>query len=271
MRALGVAHFSIVKPILISSLVISIFTLFINETIAPEANRMVKKINDQWVEGKAQTSAFQNNRVWLKGKEGFFNIDLIDSKNNVLKGFTLYQLGEGFTVTSLIDARVADWERTNWNLKDVTISNFSKDGLVKVSNYPELTMDLSETMNDFKRLEKNADEMGFQELRSYVRKLRSEGYQSIRYTVDLFNKVAFPFAPFILALLGIPFSMMKVESGGAAAGIGIGVILSFAFWVTTALSTSLGYGDILPPLFAAWIPNLIFGTLGVLMYTYIDQ
>ena len=271
MRALGISHFSIVKPILISALLISIFTLFINEAIAPEANRMVKKINDRWIEGKVQTTAFQNNKVWLKGREGFFNINLIDSKNNVLEGFTLYQLGEGFAVTSRIDARVANWERNHWNFKDVTISNFSKDGLVKVSNYPELTMDLSETMDDFQRLEKNADEMGFQELRSYIERLRSEGYRSLRYTVDLFNKIAFPFAPFILALLGIPFAMMKVESGGAAAGIGIGVILSFGFWVTTALSTSLGYGEILPPLLAAWIPNLIFGTLGVLMYTYIDQ
>jgi lipopolysaccharide export system permease protein len=271
MRALGVAHLAIVKPILLSSLIISVLTLFINETIAPETNRMVKKMNEQWIEGKVQTSTFQSDKVWLKGKEGFFNINLIDSKNGILMGFTLFQMGDGFTITSRIDARLANWEKDHWNFKDVTISNFSEDGSVKVSQYPELAMELSEKLDDFQKLEKNADEMGFQELWGYIRRLQEEGYFSLRYTVDLYNKISFPFASFILPLLGIPFAMMRVESGGAAAGIGLGVILSFAFWVTTALSTSLGYGELLPPIVAAWIPNLIFGTLGVLMYTYIEQ
>jgi lipopolysaccharide export LptBFGC system permease protein LptF len=42
-------------------------------------------------------------------------------------------------------------------------------------------------------------------------------------------------------------------------GIGVGIVLAISYWVTISISAALGAGGLLPPLLAAWAPNLLFG------------
>ncbi|MFQ5900654.1 MAG: LPS export ABC transporter permease LptG [Thermodesulfobacteriota bacterium] len=270
MRASGISYLSIVKPVLLSSLLIAVFTFSINESIAPKTNRRVRELKERWIRGKVQDSIFRQHKVWLKGKEGFFNITLIEPKEEVLKGFTLFQIGKDFSVSSRIDARTASWEEGRWNLKDAAITNFSNDGSIKITNYSEKSITLSKEFKDFQEMERNADEIGFMELWRYIDRLKMDGYEVVRYTVDLYSKLSLPFGAFVMAIIGIPFAMRRAEKGGALVGIGLSLILVFAFWIVTGITKAFGYGGVLPPFLAAWTPNLTFSILGMLMYTYIE-
>jgi lipopolysaccharide export system permease protein len=40
--------------------------------------------------------------------------------------------------------------------------------------------------------------------------------------------------------------------------------MGFLYWMLLSLGIALGRGGVLPPLVAAWLPNLVFGTAGVI-------
>ena len=89
--------------------------------------------------------------------------------------------------------------------------------------------------------------MGYFELKRYIRKLQSEGYDATRYVVDLHGKMAFPLVSIILAVIGISFSLRSERSGGIAQGIGAGLVIGFSYWLVYAFGMSLGSPAPFPP------------------------
>ena len=108
--------------------------------------------------------------------------------------------------------------------------------------------------------------MGYLELKNYVKKLQFEGYDSTRYLADLHGKIAFPLVSIILAVIGISFSLKTERSGGITKSIGAGIVIGFSYWVVFAFALSLGRSGTLPPLLAAWLANIIFGSAAAVMF-----
>ena len=46
--------------------------------------------------------------------------------------------------------------------------------------------------------------------------------------------------------------------------VSVGLGIAFLYWVFHSFCLSLGYGEMLPPLVAAWAGNLVFGCIGAL-------
>ena len=42
-------------------------------------------------------------------------------------------------------------------------------------------------------------------------------------------------------------------------GIGVGIALAISYWTVISVCAALGTGGALPPILAAWAPNLMFG------------
>ena len=80
----------------------------------------------------------------------------------------------------------------------------------------------------------------------------------------LHGRLAMPWTCFVVMLIAIPF--------GAAAGqqnlfVGVAgsIFICFAFFVIQQVGLALGTGGYLPAWLAAWLPNLAFGTTGLLL------
>ena len=109
--------------------------------------------------------------------------------------------------------------------------------------------------------------MGYAELRKYVDKIQSEGYDATRYIVDLHGKIAFTLVSIILVIIGISFSLMKTErSGGIMQSIGVGIFIGFSYWLVHAFAMSLGHSGTISPFLSAWFANFLWGTASVIMF-----
>ena len=107
------------------------------------------------------------------------------------------------------------------------------------------------------------DAMNFRELQAYIDNERLRGSENIKfYLVEKHRRIAFPFATLVLTLIGVSLSSRKVR-GGMGLHLGIGLALSFAFILFMQVSTTFATNGNLPPVFAAWIPNIIFAALGL--------
>jgi lipopolysaccharide export system permease protein len=108
------------------------------------------------------------------------------------------------------------------------------------------------------------DVMTVGELRRYIKKNKEAALDTNRYEVAYYSKFAFSFVCFVMAFLGIPFSVAKERSGGFAINVGVCFFLVFVYWTLVSIGLSLGNHGTLSPFLAAWMPNAIM--LGVAVH-----
>lgn len=81
--------------------------------------------------------------------------------------------------------------------------------------------------------------------------------------LEKYKRFIYPFSAYILTLMGVSLSSKKVR-GGIGLSLGVGIALSFTYILFIQFANMFSLKGGLPPLFAAFIPSLIF--LGVGLY-----
>lgn len=99
-----------------------------------------------------------------------------------------------------------------------------------------------------------------------TRELLARDPDSVSWQTLLQNNLAFPFAHLVLLLVGLPFLLTHERSRGPSSGLAI-FFLCLCFFVTDFICRSLGLQGQLDPLMAAWLPILLFGSGGVVLFT----
>jgi lipopolysaccharide export LptBFGC system permease protein LptF len=82
--------------------------------------------------------------------------------------------------------------------------------------------------------------------------------------VALQRKVSFPLVTLVMTLLAVPFAVTTGRRG-ALYGIGVGIVLAIVYWTTLSVFAAMGAGGLVPPMLAAWAPNILFGAAAAYM------
>jgi lipopolysaccharide export system permease protein len=273
MEANGISMYRIILPLSVLATVSTMLIFFLNDTIVPYS---VRKSHDIWsvkIKKEEERAAFKLNKIWYHGEDSIYNIRLLEPKNNILKGVTIYRFDKNFTLHQRIDAYEARWKDNGWNFYKVAIRDFSPGSELQTKTYEEKNIPIPEKPEDFKKGIKSPEEMNYKELKGYVEKLRSEGYDATRYVVDLHAKVAFPFLSVVMVLIGGPIGMLvgRGRGGNIAKGVGVSSLIGFIYWLVFAISTTMGHAGTLPAPIAAWAPNVFFGLAGWFILESIHQ
>ena len=90
-----------------------------------------------------------------------------------------------------------------------------------------------------------------------------KGSDNIReYEVEKHKRIAFPFASIVLTVIGVSVSSRKVR-GGIGLHIAFGMAITFSFVLFLRITETFAtYGN-LPPYLAVWVPNIVYGLLGL--------
>ena len=99
----------------------------------------------------------------------------------------------------------------------------------------------------------------------YVDALSRSGSDTKKLRVERALKLSVPFACIIIALFGAPLAISTPRSG-TAWGVAVCLATTFVDLLMFQLSKAVGAGGALPPAFAAWVPNVIFGAAGVWLW-----
>jgi lipopolysaccharide export LptBFGC system permease protein LptF len=103
--------------------------------------------------------------------------------------------------------------------------------------------------------------MSYGELHNYIADLRQSGFDTVALRVQLDSKLSVPAISFIMAILAVPFALLMGKRGGVA-GIATAIGVAIAYWSVAAVFNSMGSVNTLPPVLAAWSPDLLFGMAG---------
>ena len=257
LKAGGVSIYRLLKVPFILGLVFSLILLILSEIFLPivrsEANRMwMEKVKKFWVD-------YQQRNIWLRGHHAIYHIAHFDVARNRMVDVSLTFFDADFRITRRIDAREGDYTENHWVLKDVMEQERNnEDGSFRVQYLEQLTMRLDFVPAELKRVIKESDEMSLMELGDYIHTTESEGYDATPYRVDWHAKIAFPLVCIILSIIAVTIAGRGRRGENLAIVVVTGIGLAFCFWVLHGFSLSLGYAGMLPPLVAAWLPNMIF-------------
>ena len=105
---------------------------------------------------------------------------------------------------------------------------------------------------------KAPEEMRFAELGRYIDALARSGSDTKKLRVERALKLAVPFTCIVVALFGAALAVSGPRTG-MAWGVAVSLGTTFVFLLLVQLTKAIGAGGVLPPLFAAWLPNLLFG------------
>jgi len=271
MKAGGVSLYRITFPLLLLAFIVSLFSFLGNEYLVPISNQEVQYLISVKVRKEQPSSFFKNYKIWYHSDHRIYNIQLLDPEKKILKGFTLYRFDDHFRCVQRIDAREARWKGGNWWLYDGAMRDFDESGSMRMTSFEEMEYAMPEHWDSFQTIERKSREMSYSELRAYIQKIQSAGYDATRYLVDLYSKYSYPFLNLIMVLIGVPFALKTGRSGGVALSIGISVMIGFAYGVTFYVFLSFGKSGILSPVLSSWTPTLLFGLAGIFTLMSVRQ
>ncbi len=267
LKANGISIFRASLPMLLVALVFSGLYFSFNEFVTPRANERADRIIRVEVQKNQPLGAFTHNELWYRGKAGIYNFRLFEPQSKTIHGVTISQFDAAFNLTRRLDVRRAAWENNQWHFYDLMITRFIAGQSPVIERRDELIFDLPEKPEDFLKLQKSADKMGYFELKKYIDRIKSEGYDTTVYLADWHGKLAFSFVNIILAVIGIAFSLKTERSGAMARSVGAGIVLGFSYWLLFALAMSLGRSGTISPLLGAWLANLLFGFFAIYLFS----
>lgn len=257
----GVSFKRFLWPYLISSTVVFVVTLIFNLFIIPYTNTLKIDFENVYINPKSDNSKmFTHMQI---DANSYIYIENFDNDLKVGYKFSL----EKFQGSDLREKLVADkitWDsvKRKWSIENYTVRTVNglkekfTTGLKK-----DTTLDMSP--KDFEIYDNIYQAMSMGELNDRISKeeIRGTGVM-VDLKLEKYKRYVYPLSAFVLTLMGVSLSSRKVR-GGIGLPLGIGIFLSFAYILFIQFSNMFALKGGLPPLVAVFIPNIIFGALGV--------
>lgn len=104
------------------------------------------------------------------------------------------------------------------------------------------------------------------ELIKFIKREKEKGNANLNnYLNELYQRTSMPVSVIILTFLGLSLSSQK-KRGGLGLNLALGIALAFVFVFSFEVLKVVSANNTLPPLFAMWLPNLIFGPVALFLY-----
>ena len=260
MKACGISLYRVALPIVLLSLLFSAALFALDQEILARANRRATAIDDQ-IRGRPPKTFNPLNRRWIIGRDGsIYHYGYFDPRRETLTSLSVYRLvPKTWRLASQTYSASAEF-RNGWT----GINGWTQDftgAAVKGRTFSRESLPL-EAPEYFKTEDAEADLMTVAQLRRTVRELAATGANVVPQQVDLQRKLAFPFVTFVMTLLAVPFGVTTGRRG-ALYGIGLGIVLALTYWLLMSVFVAIGKAGLLPPLLAAWTPNIIVSATAI--------
>jgi len=251
--------------ILGAGVVISIFTFAFQETVGVWAQARLYQHKRTKIDKRPLKPHSRRRNFFYHGEDDWvYYIKRFDNKRKHLDYVILWKITKENKIIKRIDAAAAQYDSI-WTFFKVTVRDFDSLGNETVNVYPRLKMaELKERPEDFLKRVKPVEEMNFLEIHNFVQRMSRAGQDVAEEEVELNYRFSYPLITIIILLITLPLSVV-LKKGGIAIGLGISIIIAFVYWGAIQSCRAYGVAGLMNPMLAAWLPNLLFGAIGLLL------
>jgi LPS export ABC transporter permease LptF/LPS export ABC transporter permease LptG len=267
-KASGISLYRLAMPLLLAGMTLAATMIVLDDVYLPYTNQRQDALRNL-IKGKpAQT--YTRPQRWIFGEKGkIYNYDLFEPDQNLFAGLTVVEIDPAnFHVKRRIFANKARWSDTQnvWVLESGWVRDFQDGSVQKYQKFTATALpELTEPPAYFNREVRQAFQMSFRQLGSYIDALRRAGFDVSALTVQWYVKIAFPLIAPVSMLLAIPYAF-RVGARGAIGGVAVGLGVGIGYWLLSRLLEAMGGVGQMPPPFAAFAPDLVFYFLGMYFF-----
>ena len=262
MRSLGVKPWKVILPLLLAAFFLSAILISLKALYIPKATERANAIFQVEVKKRPPRGMLKGNRLFFLGDNSIWATELGSPDAKRLVNVQWFSFDNNYVITQFVAASEATYSGNKWIFKHGLLKlKTGKESAYSVKAFESLDLDLAEGPEDFVAVEMPPEQMDIVSLWQSVQRLKQSGYSAKEQETVLWGQILYPFLGCSLLLIGLAITLFK-ERGGLSLGLGLGVVIGFAAWVTWSFALSLGKTGVIPPFFAPWIVHLVLITTG---------
>lgn len=271
----------VLRPIFLTTGYAVVISIAANYYWAPraEGNRkaVVRALEEKEADSIMATSIMfrneQTHRTWFAAT---FPFSMRNDRGR-MHGVQLREENADGTPARTILAGSATWSsRGGWHFFNGRELIYEKGSVAEVRPFPRRedgtsvlsVTGIEETPWSIVSYALKADYMSVPEIVSYLQAHPKAAADKLApFRTHLWHRFAMPLQAFALVLVAAPLGV-AYSRRGSVGGIAGSVFIFFIFMFVNNLFLNLGKGGHLPPWFTVWVPHLLFGTLGYVLFRY---
>jgi lipopolysaccharide export system permease protein len=266
-KASGISFHRLVRPLFAAAGAALLAGLLLGEIAPVASSRRAELLGDKAI--RSTTSRY--NFVYRADRGWVYAIRSLELRTREMSDLLLERegTGSGYPTIVLAAQRAVYTDtatvRPRWMLHRGTLRYLAgnEPGGEAAFEFDSLqSRTLRERPVDLLAEPKSPDEMRYGELRRYIEALTRSGSNAKKLQVELALKIAIPFICLLIALFGAPLAISTPKSG-AAWGVAASLATTFIVLLMFQLAKAVGSGGVLPPLLAAWTPNILVAVAAV--------
>lgn len=263
MLSTGMSYRRLLRPYMLSALVIAISSYVLSAYIIPPAN--VKRIayTNKYVKDKSVGFGSNIQMQVAKGEIAFMS--RYDKSMKTGYKFSLESF-EDKKLVSRLTAQTIKWDTLHhWTVRDYMIRDF-EGNREKIRRGARLDTIIPIEPRDFLISKNDQETMTSPDLREYIKRQKERGVANIKsFEIENEKRYAMTAAAFILTVIGMSLSSRKIK-GGMGVNIGIGLVLSFSYILFMTVTSTFAVSGYTSPMVAMWIPNILYTIIAIFLY-----
>jgi lipopolysaccharide export system permease protein len=261
-KASGAPYNAVLLAFLPAVVLVAFGHFFLADLVVPRAiNAMVKL--DIYVDKISR--ADDSPSVFIQDGKSVIEVGKVESYGAQLRRVKIYARGETGVISDFREAATAgyDIKQHAWILHDVWSTTISADHATMSVYTAEEPWQSSLTPAEFSNLIELPQAMPVSKIWSFATSDEVGVRPTYFYQAWLQKRFAIPISSILMILLAAPVAHSVYQRGrGLAGGMAVGFILGFLYFIADGLVMSLGESGAVPPVVAAWMPILVFASIG---------
>lgn len=259
----GVSYYRFLRPYFISAIFLAIMSFYLGNFLIPKTNIKRREFKDKYMEN---LDLDKDRNMHMKiGPGTYVYLENFNSDNNTGIKFSLEKFEGNKLVYKLMGDRLRWIDSTEmWQIDNYMVREIGEleETMIR-GNLLDTTLNLKPS--DLYEKKEDFEEMNYWELRDRIKEERLKGSVKAKiYDVEKHKRIAAPFATIILTLIGVTLSSRKMR-GGIGMHLGLGIAFTFTYILFMQVTMVFATFGGLSPFFAAWIPNLVFAGIGIVL------
>lgn len=271
LRANGVSLSRLTSPLIITGVMLSLFSVILNDRILPEAHFASRKIVKNI--GVKNPTAYLESGTFIKSFKGYILfIHEIDKQK--LNKIRIYQLQEGSPARTIIAKNGEFISLENQNAIKLKLTDGTSDEpnprnplqfyKLNFKTY-YLTLHLDETLSSNKYIDKKPKEMNFQEIKDEIKKLGTHHIDAPALISEFHRKISISFSSLVFIIMGISLGIFSRRGEKTIQfAIALGVIVLYYLLMAAGMAISLK--GVQPIELWMYIPNIVLAIIGIILF-----
>ena len=265
MQNAGIPKFRLLWPIVLIGILITYGMYYFNTEFIPDATYKRLQIAQPKTKKNIKRDVYKRKLIYVGGADQTFYFKKYDSRTQTGDNVILYYFNNK-RLHQRFDARKMIWKDSLWLLTNVHLRDYSEDSIT-VTSYDSLYFaSIQEKPINFLDQRYTSSEMNEDQIQMKIANLKRIGERTEYWETHFYNKTASSFINIVVMLFGLAFSHKTTRKAGMTKAFALGISVAFAFYLVNRIGISLGENGAIHPGLGAWLANIIFGTIGLLVF-----